>query len=740
VTRLARAAKPALALLAGLSLALCASQARADDLTQLEGLLEEPVVSTASLASEDESVAPATSSTVTAEDLRRHGIRSLDEAINFLSLGMMTQNPLRSAEVGARGVLFTGDFNDHVLLLIDGHSMNELWAGTTPVDRGAGLPIEMIDHVEIVLGPGSVLYGSYAMLGVINVVTKRARDFSGVHLILDAEGGKMRDGVQGGLAGAGGLEATAARAAIGIGHEFTLFGQKLELAGQAQYMSQKGPAFQFGPQSGIVDSATGEPKRFGDRTPPGTWGGHVRDGYATTSPSVYARAAVGDFELYVRGAGLERRTPYINFVNASEGSFDDPSNVERERWASADLRHHARLSTWARLDTRVYGDDYRYETRRRTPAAGDCGPAAPPGCVLTSLGTARWVGLNVRTVLEWSKSGSIVTTAGVDGRVRSVTTHYETTPDDGSPATIDDPHPRYTDPTLGAYLQQTASPTRWLNANAGARADIDSRYGRALSPRAALAVKPWTDATVKGIFASAFRVPTTYEATYTETPGAVAPTLRPESVRSYEVSFEQRLGANRLLFGVFRNSWDRLIYYRYDLYNTTGEGRYDNSGSIDSTGFQASYEGALLDRRLRAGANVTGAFVRQRLAEGQDAQLPAAPSYFGNARIAYELPSPAPTLALAMHWTGAALADQATNGAFTPAPYAPAKVVGRATVSGAFPGLAALTYRLTAQLTSASRSPYVVGPNQASSPEQPGAQLAPIDRARFGLALQYDIQ
>ncbi len=42
--------KQALALLAGLSLSLGASQARGDDLTQLEGLLEEPVVSTASLA------------------------------------------------------------------------------------------------------------------------------------------------------------------------------------------------------------------------------------------------------------------------------------------------------------------------------------------------------------------------------------------------------------------------------------------------------------------------------------------------------------------------------------------------------------------------------------------------------------------------------------------------------------------------------------------------------------------
>jgi outer membrane receptor for ferrienterochelin and colicins len=53
--------------------------------------------------------------------------------------------------------------------------------GAVRFNRGAGIPMEMVDHVEVIVGPGSVLYGSSAMLGVINVVTKDSRAFAGTH-------------------------------------------------------------------------------------------------------------------------------------------------------------------------------------------------------------------------------------------------------------------------------------------------------------------------------------------------------------------------------------------------------------------------------------------------------------------------------------------------------------------------------------------------------------------------------
>src|SRR5689334_6385077 len=90
----------------------------------LEAVLQESVVATPTRSTGVASAAPATTSTVSAEDLQRYGIRSLAEAIDFLSLGMVTQSDTSRQRsgmpmLGARGVLLNN--NNQVLLLLNGH-------------------------------------------------------------------------------------------------------------------------------------------------------------------------------------------------------------------------------------------------------------------------------------------------------------------------------------------------------------------------------------------------------------------------------------------------------------------------------------------------------------------------------------------------------------------------------------------------------------------------------------------
>src|SRR4051794_9129966 len=80
-------------------------EARADDTSALERPLSEPIVSSASKQAEDAGSAPALSSSLTAEDLRRYGVRTLAEAIDFLPIAVSTSENLDGGEVGARGVL-----------------------------------------------------------------------------------------------------------------------------------------------------------------------------------------------------------------------------------------------------------------------------------------------------------------------------------------------------------------------------------------------------------------------------------------------------------------------------------------------------------------------------------------------------------------------------------------------------------------------------------------------------------
>src|SRR5262245_15809159 len=93
---------------------LASIDARAEDTSDLEGLLEENVVTTASKSAETSSTAPATSTVITADDIRRYGIRSLNEAIDYLSLGAFTSDPLRTVDVGARGMIFPYDQGSHL--------------------------------------------------------------------------------------------------------------------------------------------------------------------------------------------------------------------------------------------------------------------------------------------------------------------------------------------------------------------------------------------------------------------------------------------------------------------------------------------------------------------------------------------------------------------------------------------------------------------------------------------------
>ena len=134
---------------------------------------------------------------------------------------------------GARGVGINGDTNRHFLFIIDGNVANSDMGITT--GWSFGLPLEMIDTIEVILGPGSVLYGGNAMLGVINIKTKSARHMSGVHVYAEygvspsanASGHFSSFGPNG--------DGTSPRVSASLGHTFTLFGQDAEVTGQAEW-------------------------------------------------------------------------------------------------------------------------------------------------------------------------------------------------------------------------------------------------------------------------------------------------------------------------------------------------------------------------------------------------------------------------------------------------------------------------------------------------------------------------
>ena len=145
----------------------------------LEGLLSETVGSSASKSAESESDAPATTWSISGTDLKRYGIQSIEEAIRFLGHAMTSYeyDARHDTAFGARGYN-SDNLGQNIAVLIDGNQ----GGGSAKTARGTQpylIPIELVDHIELVIGPGSVIYGNSAMLGVINVVTRKGSSLDG---------------------------------------------------------------------------------------------------------------------------------------------------------------------------------------------------------------------------------------------------------------------------------------------------------------------------------------------------------------------------------------------------------------------------------------------------------------------------------------------------------------------------------------------------------------------------------
>jgi iron complex outermembrane receptor protein len=153
----------------------------------IEELMDVEVVS-ASRHEQSQAAAPSAVSVITADEIRLHGWRTLVEALATVP-GLYTAYDRNYHYVGVRGILRPGDFGSRVLILTDGRRVNDPLYNQGPVGREFPLDLALVERIEIVHGPGSSLYGTNALLAVVNVVTKSAADARGVEFAAGAAGG-----------------------------------------------------------------------------------------------------------------------------------------------------------------------------------------------------------------------------------------------------------------------------------------------------------------------------------------------------------------------------------------------------------------------------------------------------------------------------------------------------------------------------------------------------------------------
>lgn len=158
---------------------LCNPIAHADAL-KLEDLIKLDIVdlgkikvTVASKREESAADAPAVLTIVTAQDIKKYGAKNLQDILNRTTSIQGVGSHFYSNSVSIRGQMVAHSNND-VLFLVNGRPYRTSWNGGTAERILLGFPVGTIERIEIIRGPGSVLYGTEAFTGVINIITKTA--------------------------------------------------------------------------------------------------------------------------------------------------------------------------------------------------------------------------------------------------------------------------------------------------------------------------------------------------------------------------------------------------------------------------------------------------------------------------------------------------------------------------------------------------------------------------------------
>jgi iron complex outermembrane receptor protein len=162
-----------------------ARESRVRELKELsiEELMELEVTSVSKTA-EKLSEAPSAIQVVTSEDIRRSGATNLPEALRLAGNLQVAQKGSHAWGISARG--FNTELANKLLVLVDGRAVyTPLYSGVF-WDRQDYL-LDDIDRIEVISGPGGTLWGANAVNGVINVISKTAKETQGGHF--EAGGG-----------------------------------------------------------------------------------------------------------------------------------------------------------------------------------------------------------------------------------------------------------------------------------------------------------------------------------------------------------------------------------------------------------------------------------------------------------------------------------------------------------------------------------------------------------------------
>jgi len=126
---------------------------------------------------------------ITAEDIARSGARSIPDLLRMVPGMDVAQINANTWAVSARGL--NGEFSNELLVMVDGRTVYIPTFGGVYWDV-LNIPLDDIERIEVIRGPGGTIWGANAVNGVVNIITKKAAETHGALIV--AGGGSLDQG------------------------------------------------------------------------------------------------------------------------------------------------------------------------------------------------------------------------------------------------------------------------------------------------------------------------------------------------------------------------------------------------------------------------------------------------------------------------------------------------------------------------------------------------------------------
>ena len=149
----------------------------------LEGVRLDPVheVTAVSRYAEQVEDAPSSVSVIDGQELRAFGYPTIAEALRGVR-GVYLLNDRAYQSIGIRGLGQPNGYGNRVFVLSDGQPMNDNLLNSSYVGSDGRSDLHDVERIEVVRGPGSLLYGTGAISGVVNLVTRSRDEPDSVHV------------------------------------------------------------------------------------------------------------------------------------------------------------------------------------------------------------------------------------------------------------------------------------------------------------------------------------------------------------------------------------------------------------------------------------------------------------------------------------------------------------------------------------------------------------------------------